>query len=96
MVHCAVQIEMKDGKYRHRCGDFVFHYHKEDRNYKIVSTGKTKPLEEKPAPGWQKTWDAHQAAVRATAMKWAADLKKDMAYRNIPKPPVVAPPAKKW
>lgn len=27
IVHCTAQIEMKDGKYRYRFGNFVFHYY---------------------------------------------------------------------
>ena len=95
MVHCALRIETKDGRYRYRFGGFVFHYYKEDRNYKIVPTGKTKPLEEKTASGWQKTWDAHQRTVQTTMARWTADLKTEIVRQTTPQPKA-APPPEKW
>lgn len=58
-----ISIEVKDHKYRYCFTDFVFHYFKQDRYYKMVATGKTKMLEEQRAPGWQKLWAAHRATV---------------------------------
>ena len=64
-------IEVKDNLYRYKFTDFVFHYYKQDRTYKIVATGKTKKLEDPKASGWQKLWNKHRAQ---TAAKMQTDL----------------------
>jgi hypothetical protein len=56
-------VEVKDKKYRYSFTDFVFHYFKQDRYYNMVETGKTKPLEEVEAQGWQKLWTTHRKYV---------------------------------
>ncbi|HEX8529186.1 MAG TPA: DUF4468 domain-containing protein [Cytophagales bacterium] len=74
-------LELKDGRYRYYCRDFVFHYHKVDRTYKVVPTGQTKPLEDPKAPGWQQTWKSHQQAVAKTMHTLAADLNNALQQR---------------
>ena len=56
-------VEVKDNLYRYTFSNFVFHYYKQDRTYKIVATGKTKDLEDTNASGWQKLWDQHRNTV---------------------------------
>lgn len=56
-------VEVKDNLYRYTFSNFVFHYYKQDRTYKIVATGKTKDLEDSKASGWQKLWDQHRNTV---------------------------------
>lgn len=56
-------VEVKDKLYRYTFSDFVFHYYKQDRTYKIVETGKTKDLEDLKASGWQKLWDQHRITI---------------------------------
>ncbi|SRR5258708_4126281 len=58
-----LSIEVKDNKYRYRFSDFVFHYFKQDRYYNMVETGKTKPLEDTEASGWQKLWAQHKSTT---------------------------------
>jgi hypothetical protein len=68
-------LELKDNRYRYYCNDFVFHYYKMDRNYKMAPTGQTKPLEDQKAAGWQQTWKSHREATMKTMNALAADLK---------------------
>jgi len=56
-------VEVRDNLYRYTFSDFIFHYYKQDRTYKIVDTGKTKDLEDSKASGWQKLWDQHRNTV---------------------------------
>ena len=58
-----ISVETKEGKYRYSFTDFVYHYYAQNRNYQIVKTGKTKPLEETHAKGWQKLWTQHRKTV---------------------------------
>jgi hypothetical protein len=74
-ISYRLTLELKDGRYRYYCNDFVFHYHKTDRNYKVVPTGQTKPLEEPKAAGWQHTWKSHREATVKAMDALAADLK---------------------
>jgi hypothetical protein len=62
-IRYHVSVEVKDGKYRYAFSDFIFDYYKQDRNYHMVKTGKTKPLEETEAGGWQKLWTQHRKTV---------------------------------
>ena len=62
-IRYHVSVEVKDGKYRYTFSDFIFDYYKQDRNYHMVKTGKTKPLEETEAGGWQKLWTQHRKTV---------------------------------
>ncbi len=68
-------VETKDGKYRYSFTDFVFYYYAQNRNYKIVKTGNTKPLEEKKAIGWQKLWTEHRMTVFTRVTKQIDALK---------------------
>jgi len=56
-------VEVRDNLYRYTFSNFIFHYYKQDRTYKIVETGKTKDLEDSKASGWQKLWDQHRNTV---------------------------------
>jgi len=56
-------VEVRDNLYRYTFSNFVFHYYKQDRTYKIVATGKTKDLEDSKASGWQKLWDQHRNTI---------------------------------
>jgi hypothetical protein len=71
-------LEIKDNKYRYTFTDFVFHYHKQDRNLVMVPTGKTKSLNDPKAEGWQKTWEKHKAYSKKQMEVLIADLKKSM------------------
>ncbi len=62
-INYNLSIEVKDNKYRYRFSDFVFHYFKQDRYYNMVETGKTKPLEDTEASGWQKLWAQHKSTT---------------------------------
>lgn len=62
-VTYTASVEVKDNLYRYTFSNFIFHYYKQDRTYKIVATGKTKDLEDVKASGWQKLWDQHRNTV---------------------------------
>lgn len=68
-------IEAKDGKYRFSFNDFVYHYYVQDRNYKLVKNGRTKPLEEVEAVGWQKLWTEHRRTAYSKVSGQIEDLK---------------------
>lgn len=68
-------IEVKDNLYRYNFSEFVFHYYKQDRNYKMVATGKTKNLEDAKASGWQKLWDKHRSKMLEKIQRDIAQLK---------------------
>lgn len=72
-------IEVKENKYRYTFDNFVFHYYKEDRNHKMVPSGKEKLLEEKKASGWQSLWESHQKNTHQTITMGIADLKATMS-----------------
>ena len=74
-ISYQLTLEIKDGRYRYYCNDFVFHYHKIDRTYKMAPTGQTKPLEDPKAPGCQITWKSHREAVVKMMNALEADLK---------------------
>jgi hypothetical protein len=78
-VTYQMTIEMKDNLYRYKFTDFVFHYYKQDRTYKIVATGKTKKLEDLKAAGWQKLWNKHRAQTAAKIQTDLTELKIQMA-----------------
>ena len=80
-ISYRLTLELKDGRYRYYCNDFVFHYHKMDRNYQVVPTGRTKPLEDAKAPGWQITWKSHQEATAQAMNALAADLKNALQQK---------------
>ncbi len=68
-------IEVKDNLYRYSFSGFIFHYYKQDRNYKMVAAGKTKNLEDAKASGWQKLWDKHRAKMYEKIEQDIAQLK---------------------
>ena len=88
-VHYQLTLEVKDGRYRLQFHDFVFAYYQDDRTARPVPTGKTKPLEDPAAPGWQKLWEAHRLDTSTTIGSLSAELKTAMLAR----PPVPKPPA---
>jgi hypothetical protein len=74
-----LSIEVKDRKYRYHFSDYVFHYYKQDRNYNMVPTGKTKSLEELNAAGWQKLWTSHRSFNRSKMLENIKQLELKMA-----------------
>ncbi|MBS1506600.1 MAG: DUF4468 domain-containing protein [Bacteroidetes bacterium] len=78
LITYKLSVEVKDNKYRYQLSNFVFHYYKQDRNYNMVETGKTKPLEELKATGWQKLWTQHRATVLAKMKASAQQLELKM------------------
>jgi hypothetical protein len=81
-VSYKISIEVKDKKYRYRFNDFVFHYYKQDRYYKMVETIKVKSLNDPSASGWQKLWDSH----RSTTMNKMKEHCKQLEIKMIEKP----------
>jgi len=77
-IRYHVSVEVKDGKYRYAFSDFIFDYYKQDRNYHMVETGKTKPLEETEAGGWQKLWTQHRKTVFSLVSQQVDALKIKM------------------
>ena len=74
-VSYRISVETKDEKYRYCFKDFVYHYYAQNRNYQMVKTGKTKPLEETQAQGWQKLWTQHRKTVFALVASQINELK---------------------
>ncbi len=72
-------VETKEGKYRYSFTDFVFHYYAQDRNYRIVKKGNTKPVEETIALGWQKLWSEH----RKTANIWVSNQIDELKVKIV-------------
>ena len=87
-VRYGLTVEVKPGRYRLRLHDFVFAYYREDRTGRFVPSGKTKPLEDPAAPGWQALWESHRRDALLTATRLAAELKT--AVRAAPKAPALA------
>jgi len=83
-VRYHINVETKDGKYRYSLTDFVYHYYAQNRNYQMVKTGNTKPLEETQARGWQKLWTEHRRTVFALVNHQINELKVKMV--ETPKP----------
>jgi hypothetical protein len=86
LITCQASIETKDNKFRYAFGDFIYHYYKEDRNYKMLKTGKTKPLEDKDAAGWQKLWEKHKHATYTKINSLIASLKVEIP-KKLSSPP---------
>ena len=86
-VHYRLVVEVKDGRYRSQFTDFSFAYYQDDRNARPQPTGKTKPLEDTAAPGWQKLWEAHRRDTLLTVTTLAGELKTAMLA--VPKPPAL-------
>jgi hypothetical protein len=77
-VRYQLTLEVKDGRYRLQCTDFVFDYYHEDRAYHLVPTGKTKPLEDPLAAGWQTLWQNHRHDTLLGITAHQAELKTAM------------------
>jgi hypothetical protein len=75
-------IEVKDNKFRYSFSDVVFHYVKQDRNYKLVETGQTKGLEETKAPGWQKNWSHYRATASTKIQNQIALITEKMKEKK--------------
>jgi hypothetical protein len=84
-VSYLLTVEVKDGRYRVQGNDFVFAYYQEDRAYRLVPTGKTKPLEDTAAAGWQKLWETHRKDTALAITSLSDDLKTTML--TVPKAP---------
>ena len=84
-VRYRLVVEVKDGRYRAQFTDFTFAYYQDDRSAHPQPTGKTKPLEEATAYGWQKLWEAHRHDTATTVAGLAGELKT--AMRAVPRPP---------
>ncbi|TPG65787.1 DUF4468 domain-containing protein [Hymenobacter nivis] len=89
-VRYQLAVDVKEGRYRLQFSGFVFEYYQEDHAYHFVPTGKTKPLEDTQAPGWQKLWQSHRQDALLGINGLVAELKA--AMRAAPAPPP-APPA---
>lgn len=95
-VSYQLTLEVRAGRYRQQFADFSFAYYHQDRTYQWVPTGKTKPLAEPTAPGWQKLWESHGLATRQAVASLAAELKTAMLA--VAPPPVarLPPPSADW
>jgi hypothetical protein len=91
-VRYQLTVEVKNGRYRLQFNDFVFDYYHEDRTYRLVPTGKTKPLEEPLAAGWQQLWQSHRQATLLGINGLAAELKTAMLA--VPRPTAAASPVR--
>jgi hypothetical protein len=91
-VRYQLILEVKNGRYRLQFNNFVFDYYQEDHAYRLVPTGKTKPLEDSLAAGWQKLWQSHQHDTLLGITSLQAELKTAMLA--VPKAPVAAPQAR--
>jgi len=80
-VSYKISIEVKDNKYRYHFSDFVFHYYKQDRTYNMVDAGKTKPMNEPKAAGWQKLWNSHRATVQNKMKEYCKQLEIKMVEK---------------
>jgi hypothetical protein len=81
-VSYSFMLEVKEGKYRYSINQLVFHYYHEDRNYAMVATGKTKPLTDAQASGWQKLWSSHRNTTDKKMMFNLANLKTAMLNKH--------------
>jgi hypothetical protein len=83
-------LEVKDGRYRLQVSNFAFDYYQEDRAYRLVPTGKVKPLEDTLAAGWQKLWQNHRTDTLLGITNLQAELKTAMLA--MPKRPAQTRP----
>jgi hypothetical protein len=83
LIKCTVSIDTKDNKYRYAFSDFAYHYYKEDRNYKMIKTGKTKPLEDTEAKGWQRLWDKHKQTTYTKITVLISSLKSEIPKKVV-------------
>ncbi len=95
VITYTLHIDIKEKKYRYRFTDFVFHYYRENRNYQFVPTGKTKPLEDSTASGWQKTWESNKKTTQTSVSTLVRDLKECME-QHLSSEKTVKTPAKEW
>jgi hypothetical protein len=95
-VHYRLTVEVKAGRYRLQFTDFSFAYYQEDRTTRSLPTGKTKPLEDATAPGWQKLWENHRHDTQLTVTSLSAELKTAMLSRPRPRPPVPLAKSADW
>lgn len=91
-VRYQLTVEVKNGRYRLQVSDFVFDYYHEDRAYRWVPTGKTKPLEDPQAAGWQQLWQTHRQDTLLGITGLAAELKTAMLA--VPPPELPAAPVR--
>ena len=77
-VTYRVTLDIKDNKYRYTVSDFVYHYYQKDRNFNYVPTGRTKPLEDTEAHGWQKTWEKHKTYTSEQVQVLVKKLKDEI------------------
>ena len=88
-VRYRLVVEVKNGRYRTQFTDFTFAYYQDDRSARPQPTGKTKPLEDATAPGWQKLWETHRHDTLLTVTALAGELKTAMlAVAKPPSPPI--------
>ena len=87
-VRYRLTVEVKQGRYRAQFTDFRFAYYQDDRSAHPQPTGKTKPLEDATAPGWQKLWESHRRDTALAVGALAAELKTAMLAR----PPTTTAP----
>ncbi len=83
LITCKLSIETKDNKFRYTFSDFIYHYYKEDRNYKMAKTGKTKPLEDKEAKGWQKLWEKHKQTTNTKINSLITSMKSEIPKKIL-------------
>ena len=83
LISCKLAIDTKDAKFRYSFSDFVYHYYKEDRNYKMAKTGKTKPLEDKEAKGWQKLWEKHKQTTHTKINSLITSMKSEIPKKIL-------------
>ena len=86
-MNYRLTLEVKNGRYRSQFTDFSFAYYQDDRTGRPLPTGKTKPLEDLTAPGWQKLWEAHRHDTQLTVTGLSAELKTAMLA--VPKAPML-------
>lgn len=86
-VRYRLVVEVKNGRYRAQFTDFSFAYYQDDRSAHPQPSGKTKPLEDTTAPGWQKLWETHRHDTLLTVTALAGELKTAMLA--VPRPPAL-------
>lgn len=95
-VRYQCTVEVKNGRYRVQFTDFVFAYYQENHTYQFVPTGKTKPLEEPLAAGWQQLWQHHRQDTLAGITALQLELKTAMLAAPRPAAPALVPRSPEW
>ena len=80
-ISYSYQVFVKDNKYRYVFDNFIFYYYHQDRNYKMVESGKTRSLNERKASGWQKLWDQHRKNTKAKIATAIVDLNVKLTFK---------------